>query len=138
MPEVVEAHPLKVDPPPCGLPDDPEVLALLGILYSLTTETRLVLRTSGAVRADSVRHKQVTDLVAALAIGEGIPTPAVYVIEDPSPNAFATGVSPNKAAITFTSGLLATMDREELEGLVSHEMSHIKNHDIRLLWSWGL
>ena len=108
-------------------------LALLGILYSLIAGTRLVLRTSGAVRADSASYQQVNDLVAALAIGEGIPTPSVYVIEDPSPNAFATGVSPDKAAITFTSGLLASMDREELEGVVSHEMSHIRNHDIRLL-----
>ena len=108
-------------------------LALLGILYSLIAGTRLVLRTSGAFRADSASYQQVNDLVGALAIGEGIPTPTVYVIEDPSPNAFATGVSPHKAAITFTSGLLASMDREELEGVISHEMSHIKNHDIRLL-----
>ncbi len=69
----------------------------------------------------------------SLSIGEGIPKPAVYVIDDPSPNAFATGVSPEKAAITFTTGLLAIMNREELEGVASHEMSHIKNHDIRLL-----
>jgi heat shock protein HtpX len=68
-----------------------------------------------------------------LAIGEGIPTPTVYVINDPSPNAFATGVSPDKAAVTFTSGLVTLMNREELEGVISHEMSHIKNHDIRLL-----
>jgi heat shock protein HtpX len=68
-----------------------------------------------------------------LALGEGIPKPAVYVIDDPSPNAFATGVSPDKAAITFTTGLLAIMNREELEGVASHELSHIKNHDIRLL-----
>ncbi len=54
----------------------------------------------------------------------------VYVIDDPSPNAFATGVSPDKAAITYTTGLLAIMNREELEGVTSHEMSHIKNHDI--------
>jgi heat shock protein HtpX len=57
----------------------------------------------------------------------------VYVIDDPSPNAFATGVSPEKAAITVTTGLLAIMNREELEGVIGHEMSHIKNHDIRLL-----
>jgi Zn-dependent protease with chaperone function len=56
-----------------------------------------------------------------------------YVIEDPSPNAFATGVSLGTAAITFATGLLDIMEREELEGVVSHEMSHIKNHDIRLL-----
>jgi heat shock protein HtpX len=108
------------------------VLAALAILYSLTAGARLVLRTSGAKPADGSAYQQLNDLVAALAIGEGIPTPKVYVIDDPSPNAFATGVSPEKAAITFTTGLLAIMDREELEGVIGHEMSHIKNHDIRL------
>jgi heat shock protein HtpX len=109
------------------------LLAALGILYSLTAGAKLVLRTSGAKPADASAYQQLNDLVAALAIGEGIPTPKVYVIDDPSPNAFATGVSPERAAITFTTGLLAIMDREELEGVIGHEMSHIKNHDIRLL-----
>ena len=109
------------------------LLAAAGILYSLTAGVRLVLRTSGAVPADQIAYRQLNDLVDALAIGEGIPTPKVYVIDDPSPNAFATGVSPDKAALTFTTGLLAIMDREELEGVIGHEMSHIKNHDIRLL-----
>jgi heat shock protein HtpX len=108
-------------------------LALGAIAYSLTAGTRLVLRVSGAAPADPEQYQQLNDLVAALAIGEGIPKPAVYVIDDPSPNAFATGVSPEKAAITFTTGLLAIMNREELEGVIGHEMSHIKNHDIRLL-----
>ncbi len=109
------------------------LLALLGILYSLTSGAALVLRVSGAVPADPAQYAQVHNLVDSLAIGEGIPKPAVYVIDDPSPNAFATGVSPDKAAITFTTGLLAIMNREELEGVTGHEMSHIKNHDIRLL-----
>ena len=109
------------------------LLALAAIVYSLTAGPGLVLRVSGAVPADPNRFHQLNDLVEALAIGEGIPTPAVYVIDDPSPNAFATGVSPDKAAITFTTGLLAIMNREELEGVIGHEMSHIKNHDIRLL-----
>jgi heat shock protein HtpX len=109
------------------------LLATLGILYSLNSGARLVLRTSGAVPADPQQYAQLHNLVEALAIGEGIPKPAVYVINDPSPNAFATGVSPDKAAITYTSGLLAIMNREELEGVTGHEMSHIKNHDIRLL-----
>ncbi len=108
-------------------------LAVCGILYSLNSGAALVLRVSGAVPADPAQYQQVHDLVEALAIGEGIPKPAVYVINDPSPNAFATGVSPDKAAITFTTGLLAIMNREELEGVIGHEMSHIKNHDIRLL-----
>lgn len=111
----------------CGL------LAVGGVLYSLSAGAALVLRVSGAVPADPAQYPQLHNLVEALAIGEGIPKPAVYVISDPSPNAFATGVSTNKASITFTTGLLAIMNREELEGVVSHEMSHIKNHDIRLL-----
>jgi heat shock protein HtpX len=109
------------------------VLAVVGIVYSLRAGAGLVLRVSGAVPADPAQYPQLHNLVEALAIGDGIPKPAVYVINDPSPNAFATGVSPDKAAITFTSGLLAIMNREELEGVAGHEMSHIKNHDIRLL-----
>jgi len=109
------------------------ILAIGGILYSLNAGAGMVLRVSGAVPADPAQFRQLHDLVDALAIGEGIPKPAVYVINDPSPNAFATGVSPEKAAITFTTGLLGIMNREELEGVTSHEMSHIKNHDIRLL-----
>jgi heat shock protein HtpX len=109
------------------------LLAFGGIVYSLNAGAGLVLRVSGAVPADPAQFQQLHNLVEALAIGEGIPKPTVYVIDDPSPNAFATGVSPEKAAITFTTGLLAIMNREELEGVASHEMSHIKNHDIRLL-----
>ena len=109
------------------------ILALFGVLYSLTAGAALVLRVSGAQPADPTQYQQIHDLVESLAIGEGIPKPAVYVIDDPSPNAFATGVSPQKAAITYTTGLLSMMNREELEGVTGHEMSHIKNHDIRLL-----
>ena len=109
------------------------ILALLGFWYSVASGARMVLRTAKAVPADPVQYQQVHNLVEALAIGEGIPKPAIYVIDDPSPNAFATGMSPQKASITYTSGLLAIMNREELEGVTSHEMSHIKNHDIRLL-----
>ena len=108
-------------------------LAVGGIVYSLNAGAALVLRVSGAVPADPEQYRQLHDLVESLAIGEGVPKPAIYVIDDPSPNAFATGVSPEKASITFTTGLLAIMNREELEGVASHEMSHIKNHDIRLL-----
>ena len=109
------------------------LLAIAGIVYSLNAGAGLVLRVSGAEPADPVQYLQLHDLVESLAIGEGIPKPAVYVINDPSPNAFATGVSPDKAAITYTTGLLQMMNREELEGVTGHEMSHIKNHDIRLL-----
>jgi heat shock protein HtpX len=109
------------------------MLALCGFFYSLGAGARMVLRTAGAVPADPAQYQQLHNLVESLAIGEGIPKPAVYVINDPSPNAFATGISPQKASITFTTGILGIMNREELEGVASHEMSHIKNHDIRLL-----
>ena len=109
------------------------VFALAGIVFSLRSGSKLVLAVSGAKPADPYRDRQLIDIVEALAIGEGIPGPSVYVIDDPSPNAFATGTSPDRAAITATTGLLRTMNREELEGVIGHEMSHIKNYDIRLL-----
>lgn len=109
------------------------LFALVGIAFALTSGAGLVLSVSGAHRADPDRHRQLYNLVEALAIGAGLPMPAVYVIEDPSPNAFATGTSPNRAAITVTTGLLATMNREELEGVLGHEMSHIRNYDVRLI-----
>jgi heat shock protein HtpX len=97
------------------------LLAIAAIFYSLTAGARLVLRVSGAVPADPAQHLQLHNLVEALAIGEGIPKPSVYVIDDPSPNAFATGVNPDKATITFTTGLLVEMNREELEGVTGHK-----------------
>lgn len=109
------------------------VLALLGVLFSLRSGARLVLAISGAKPADPSRYPELYDLVEALAIGEGLPKPDVYVIDDPSPNAFATGTSPRHAAITATTGLLSMMNREELEGVLAHEMSHIRNYDVRLL-----
>jgi heat shock protein HtpX len=109
------------------------VVALLGIAYSVTAGARLVLAVSGARPADPVQYQRLHNLVEELAIGDGLPKPAVYVIEDPSPNAFATGISPDRAAITATTGLLDMMNREELEGVLGHEMSHIKNYDVRLI-----
>jgi len=109
------------------------LLALAGIAFSLRSGARLVLSVSGAHPADPHRYATLHDIVEALAIGEGMPKPDVYVIDDPSPNAFATGTSPDHAAITATTGLLAIMNREELEGVIGHEMSHIKNYDVRLL-----
>ena len=109
------------------------MLAVLATIWALTAGHNLVLAVSGAQPADPVQYQQLHDVVEALAIGDGIPKPAVYVIDDPSPNAFATGTSPKRAAITATTGLLQIMNREELEGVIGHEMSHIKNYDVRLL-----
>jgi heat shock protein HtpX len=109
------------------------LLAVLGVLFSVTLGSRLVLAVAGAHPADGQQYAQLHNVVEEMALAAGLPTPAVYVIEDPSPNAFATGVGPQRAAITATTGLLAIMNREELEGVISHEMSHIRNYDVRLI-----
>ncbi len=109
------------------------IFALIGVIFAFVSGSNFVLKASGAQPADPVQYQRLHNLVEALAIGDGIPKPEVYVIDDPSPNAFATGIRPEKAAITFTTGLLTMMNREELEGVASHEMSHIKNYDVRLI-----
>ena len=108
-------------------------LAALGAVFALASGARVVLAVSGAQPADPGQYQQLHNVVDEMSIAAGLPKPAVYVIDDPSPNAFATGTSPNRAAITATTGLLQTMNREELEGVISHEMSHIKNYDVRLI-----
>ncbi len=109
------------------------VLGIVTALVVLRFGTQVVLQSAGARPADPVRDAQLINLVEALAIGVGLPTPSVHIIDDPSPNAFATGTSPGNAAITVTTGLLRMMNREELEGVLAHEMSHIRNYDVRLI-----
>lgn len=109
------------------------VLAALAIVFTFRSGSRLVLSIAGAQVADPKKYAQLVDLVEALAMGDGLPMPAIYVIDDESPNAFATGISPTHASVTVTTGLLAVMDREQLEGVLGHELSHIKNYDTRLL-----
>src|ERR1700686_3474233 len=109
------------------------ILALLVVLWSLTLGQQTVLAVSGAQPVTQEQAPMLYDIVSTLAIGDGLPMPKVYIINDPSPNAFATGTSPQKAAITCTTGLLAIMNREELEGVIGHEMIHIKNYDVRLV-----
>jgi heat shock protein HtpX len=112
------------------------ILGILGVgaaLYAYYLGSATVLAAMGAQEADPQQYQQLHNVVQALAIGDGLPLPKVYVINDPSPNAFATGRDPNHAAVTVTTGLLQMMNREELEGVLAHEMSHIKNFDVRLL-----
>jgi len=112
------------------------VLGLLGViaaLYAYYFGSSTVLAAMGAQPADPSQYQQLYNVVQALAIGDGLPMPKVYVINDPSPNAFATGRDPNHASVTVTTGLLQIMNREELEGVLAHEMSHVKNFDVRLL-----
>src|SRR5437660_2522110 len=112
------------------------VLGVLGVaaaLYAYYFGAATVLSAMGAQPADPRQYQQLYNIVQALAIGDGLPLPKVYVINDQSPNAFATGRDPNHAAVTVTTGLLQMMNREELEGVLAHEISHIKNFDVRLL-----
>src|SRR5712692_5774588 len=112
------------------------ILGLLGLgaaAFSYFFGAATVLAAAGAHEADPRQYQQLYNIVQTLAIGDGLPVPKVYVIDDPSPNAFATGRDPNHAVVAVTTGLLQMMNREELEGVLSHEMSHIKNFDVRLL-----
>jgi heat shock protein HtpX len=90
----------------------------------------IALRVSRAVPAGEDEFRRLHNLVEGLCIASGLPKPRVYVIHDPAPNAFATGRNPKHAALAFTTGLLEQMNRVELEGVVAHELSHIKNYDI--------
>ena len=91
---------------------------------------KIALRMSRARPASAVEYQRLHNLVDGLCIAAGLPKPGVYVIEDPAPNAFATGRNPEHAAIAVTTGLLEKLNRVELEGVVAHELGHIKNYDI--------
>ena len=97
--------------------------------YSCDT---LVLNINGARPATEEQDKLLSTILDNLCIASGLPRPKLYVINDPSPNAFATGRNPNNAFICVTTGLLEKMNKYELEGVIAHELSHIKNYDILL------
>jgi len=90
----------------------------------------VALRVSRAVPADPNEFKRLHNLVEGLCIASGLPKPRIFVIHDDAPNAFATGRNPQHAAIAVTTGLLEKMNRVELEGVLAHELSHIRNYDI--------
>jgi len=90
----------------------------------------IALRMSHARPADPTEHARLHNLVEGLCIAGGLPKPRLYVVDDDAPNAFATGRDPKHAAIAVTTGLLAKLNRVELEGVLAHELAHIKNYDI--------
>lgn len=94
---------------------------------------RIILGISGARPADRTRDFHFYTVAENLALGARLPMPKLYVIEDTAMNAFATGRDPKHAVICATSGLLAKLDRSELEGVIAHELAHIDNYDIRLM-----
>lgn len=94
---------------------------------------KIALAASGAHKASAAEHRYLVNVTEAVSIGAGVPRPDVYVIDSPAPNAFATGRNPEKSSIAVTKGLLQLLDRQELEGVVAHEMAHIRNYDIRFM-----
>lgn len=97
-----------------------------GAYYS---SDKIALSMSRAKPADRVRDRELVNHVESMAIAAGLPAPRVYVIDDLAPNAFATGRNPEHAAIAVTRGLVAKMNRDELEGVIAHEMAHVQNRD---------
>ena len=92
---------------------------------------KLVLTVSGAKPVDEASAPQLLNVVREMAIAANVPMPAVYIIDDSAPNAFATGRDPAHASVAVTTGLLEKLDREELQGVLGHELSHVRNFDIR-------
>ena len=114
------------------------LLAGLGMAAnSMLNGTSMVLRSTMARRAThegtSDKEKQFLNVVTEMATAAGLPVPTAYVLPDPDLNAFASGMNPSKSVIAVTEGLLSTLNRGELQAVVAHEMSHIRNYDIRLM-----
>lgn len=112
------------------------ILALIiGGIYAFSMifqSTEVVMRMNGAREVTEEQAPQLYHIVQDMAMVAQIPMPRVFIVEDASMNAFATGSSPENAAVAATTGLLAVMNREELEGVIGHEVSHIRNYDIRI------
>lgn len=106
------------------------VIAAAMALFSYYNSDKVALAASHAKPADEAEYRRYHNLVEGLCIAAGLPKPRLYVVDDPAPNAFATGRNPKHAAIAVTTGLLDKMNRVELEGVIAHELSHVKNYDI--------
>ncbi|NYD68825.1 M48 family metalloprotease [Agromyces atrinae] len=109
------------------------VVASAYALFQYFMADKQAIAMSGAIRVESSRdHPRLWRTVENLSITTGMPMPKVYIISDPAPNAFATGRDPEHAVVAATTGLLELMDDAELEGVMAHELGHVKNLDIRV------
>ncbi|WP_306548703.1 zinc metalloprotease HtpX [Desulfobulbus sp.] len=107
------------------------LLLALGLnFFAYWNSDKMALAMNRAREVSVAEAPDLHALVGALAARAGIPTPRVYVVDDPTPNAFATGRNPEHAAVAVTTGILQVLDRYELEGVIAHELAHIKNRDI--------
>ncbi len=107
------------------------VIAIVSSLAGYFSGDRVVLAASRARPATEAEAPQLINVVRELTLSAGLPMPSVYLIDDTALNAFATGRDPKHASIAATTGLLTSLDREELQGVVGHELSHVRNYDIR-------
>lgn len=112
------------------------IALIIAIVYTLITyfqSTSIVMQMNGARKLNSAKDApDLWHIVEDLSMVADIPLPDIYIIDDSSPNAFATGRDPQHSAVAVTSGLYKMMDREELEGVLAHEISHVRNYDIRV------
>ncbi len=108
------------------------VIAAVYALIQYFAATSETLALAGAHQIQKQDNPRLYRIVENLAITEGMPMPKVYIIDDPAPNAFATGRNPEHAVVAATTGLLQIMDDSELEGVMAHELGHVKNYDIRV------
>ncbi len=102
-------------------------------LVSYFIGPKIALSTSGAVLADAEKYSDLHNIVESISVEAGIKKPDVYIINDPAPNAFATGRGRSSSSVAVTTGLMAMLDRGELEGVIAHEVTHIKNRDILVM-----
>lgn len=107
-------------------------IGLFYMIMTLTQSTSIVMSMNNAHPVTEEQAPVLYHVVQDMAMVGKVPMPKVYIINDPSPNAFATGPDPQHAAVAATTGLLERLNREELEGVIGHEISHIRNYDIRL------
>ena len=109
------------------------VISTIYSLFSYYFSDKVALATSGAQAIKKQDAPELWNMVENLCIANGQPMPTIHIIQDDSPNAFATGRDPEHASIAFTTGLLRVLDKTELEGVTAHELSHVKNYDIRVM-----
>jgi heat shock protein HtpX len=106
------------------------VIAVVSALAAYYAGAGMILTMSRAKRIEKKDHPQLFNVVDELAIAGGLPMPAIYIIDDSAPNAFATGRDPEHASVAITTGLLDKLSRDELQGVMAHELSHVGNRDI--------
>ncbi len=104
-------------------------IALIGVWGSYWSSDKIVLKMTKAKVIDYASAPQLFNVVDEVRIAAGLPMPTIAIVDDPAPNAFATGRDPDHAVIAFTTGILAAMDREQLQGVTAHEMAHVGNRD---------